>query len=53
VKSRGSGSSRQVGQTLLSVRYDTATAHPDRQECLSYQNPATCKLIRHPVNLKR
>ena len=25
-----------VGQTLLSVRYDIATAHADRQECLSH-----------------
>src|SRR5712691_3524499 len=33
----GSGSSVcLVGQTLLSVRYDIATAHADRQECLSY-----------------
>ncbi len=32
---------RPVGQTLLSVRPDIATAHADRQECLSYQNPAT------------
>jgi len=32
---------RSVGQTLLSVRPDIAAAHADRQECLSYQNPAT------------
>ena len=27
----------QLGQTLLSVQYDIAAAHADRQECLSYQ----------------
>ena len=32
---------RSVGQTLLSVRPDIAASHADRQECLSYQNPAT------------
>jgi len=32
---------RPAGQTLLSVRPDIAASHADRQECLSYQNPAT------------
>ena len=35
---------RSVGQTLLSARPDIAAAHADRQECLSYQNPATSGL---------
>src|ERR1700730_16290602 len=36
-----------VGQTLLSVQIDIATAHPDRQECLSYQNVAARKRTRY------
>ena len=45
----------RVGQTLLSVLHDIATAHTDSQplakargkECLSYQDLAEAKLIRY------
>jgi hypothetical protein len=35
---------RSVGQTFLYLRCDIAAAHPDKQECRSYQNRAASGL---------